>query len=68
MGVVSGSYYSFYVVAINYIGSSNSSIILQNVIAASLPSAPINFKRATTITPDATKISLQWDAPISNGG
>lgn len=68
MGVVSGNYYSFYVVSINYIGSSNSSVTLTNVIAGSLPTAPINFKRATTITPVATKISLQWEAPISNGG
>jgi len=68
MGVVSGNFYSFYVVSINLIGSSNSSVILQNVIAGSLPTAPINFKRATTITPVATRISLQWDAPVSNGG
>ena len=68
MGIITGEIYSFKVIATNYIGDSNPSGILANILAGSLPTAPINFMRATTVTPVDTKISLQWTAPTSNGG
>jgi hypothetical protein len=68
MGIVTGEIYSFYVVAQNYIGDSVQSGLLENVVAGSLPTAPINFKRALTVTPVDNRISLQWDAPVDDGG
>ena len=67
-GVVTGDAYSFKVVSVNFIGDSIASDILENVVAGSLPSQPNNFKRATSVTPVDTRISLQWEAPSSNGG
>jgi len=43
--------YSFYVVASNIIGNSTASGILRNVVAGLVPSAPLNFMRATTVQP-----------------
>jgi hypothetical protein len=56
------------VISVNYIGDSQPSETLVDVVAGSLPSAPINFKRATSVTPVDSKISIQWEAPSSNGG
>jgi hypothetical protein len=67
-GVVTGQIYSFKVVATNYIGESLPSGVLENVVAGSLPTQPINFKRAVTVTPIDTKISLQWGRPVDDGG
>jgi hypothetical protein len=68
MGIVTGEIYSFYVVSRNFIGDSVQSGLLENVVAGSLPTAPINFKRAVTVTPVDTRISLQWQAPMDDGG
>lgn len=66
--MISGETYAFYVVATNAIGASDKSPTLSNVISANVPSAPLNLKRATTVTPVDTKITLDWDAPASTGG
>lgn len=67
-GIVTGEKYSFYIVSTNYIGDSQPSPILVDVVAGTLCTMPNNFKRATSVTPVDTKISLQWDPPSNNGG
>lgn len=57
-GIVTGELYSFYVISTNYIGDSIQSGLLEDVVAGSLPTAPINFKRALTVTPVDTRISI----------
>lgn len=57
-GIVTGDLYSFEVVASNAIGDSVASERLVDVVAGSLPSQPFNFKRATSVTPVDTKISV----------
>jgi hypothetical protein len=68
MGITTGDIYSFHVVATNFIGDSEESGILADVVAGSLPSAPLNLSRATTVTPVDSKISIQWTASASDGG
>ena len=65
---MTGDAYSFKVVSVNFIGDSVASDILENIVAGSLPSQPNNFKRAVSVTPVDNRISLQWEAPSSNGG
>jgi hypothetical protein len=67
-GVVTGEIYSFYVVSTNYIGDSLPSPLLEDIVAGSLPTMPNNFKRATSVTPVDTKISIQWEPPTNDGG
>lgn len=67
-GLVTGESYSFKVVSSNFIGDSVASGILESVVAGSLPSQPLQFKRAVSVTPVDSKISIQWEAPSSNGG
>ena len=67
-GLVSGTKYSFLVIATNYVGDSAESGILVDVIAGTPPSIPLNLQRAPGVTPDDTKITLDWDEPSSNGG
>lgn len=54
--------------ATNLIGDSLTSGTLANVVAASLPSAPVRFARASTVTAIGTAITMQWTAPTDNGG
>ena len=67
-GLVSGTAYAFRVISTNVVGDSPPSVALENVIAATPPSAPQNLKRATAVTPEDTKITLDWDAPSNDGG
>jgi hypothetical protein len=41
--LVSGELYSFVVIAVNYVGDSGESGILEDVIAATVPSIPLNL-------------------------
>lgn len=67
-GLVTGDFYSYRVVASNAIGDSLPSLTLLDVVAAQLPTEPTNFIRSTSVTPLCTQISVQWDAPVSDGG
>ena len=67
-GVQSGESYSFQVISVNVVGDSLTSDILSNVIAGSPPGVPQNLGRAEGVTPEDTKITLDWDTPSSDGG
>jgi hypothetical protein len=64
-GLVTGSIYDFKVVATNDVGSSLFSPKLENIMAAQLPTPPIDpvqvYSTSTTITYD-------WSDPEDNGG
>jgi len=60
LGITTGELYSFFVVASNFIGDSAQSGLLADVVAGSLPTAPLNFRRALTVTPVDSRISVQW--------
>lgn len=57
-GVVTGDWYSYFVVATNLIGDSEPSPTLVNAVAGTTPDAPLNFGRSTTITAVDDEISL----------
>ena len=67
-GVQTGEAYSFLVIASNVVGDSAESNTLTNVIAGTPPGVPLNLRRAEAVTPEDTKITLDWDAPASDGG
>ena len=66
--VMTGSAYSFVVIAVNVVGDSIESDTLENVIAGTPPGVPLNLLRAEGVTPEDTKITLDWEAPTSDGG
>ena len=67
-GLVAGDKYSFLVIATNYVGDSTESGTLVDVIAGTVPTIPLNLQRAAGVTPEDTKITLDWEAPASDGG
>lgn len=52
----------------NVVGDSEVSDTLADVVAGSPPGVPLNLRRAEAVTPEDTKITLDWDAPVSDGG
>ncbi len=64
-GIVTGSIYSFQVVALNDKGPSLASPILTNVMAAQLPTVPVDL---LLITATKTTISFEWSDPLDDGG
>ena len=64
-GIVAGRIYQFRVVAVNDVGSSLMSPKLVDVMAATLPSPPINLLQiySTSLT-----MAFEWDEPTDNGG
>lgn len=66
--MTTGTSYSFILVAVNVVGDSVDSTTLANIIAATVPTVPLNFVRNGLVTPVATSITVSWDVPTSNGG
>jgi hypothetical protein len=62
-GLTNGSLYNFQVSAVNALGTSAASSIV-DATPRTLPDAPT----AVTGTPAATSMALSWTAPASNGG
>ena len=61
--IVAGNYYEFKVVAVNSVGDSSPSLKIR-VIAASVPSPPINL---SLLSQSKTQVTFTWSAG-ANGG
>ena len=60
-GVITGNSYSFLVISVNVVGDSVKSDQLENIVAGTPPGVPLNLGRADGVTPEDTKITLDWD-------
>ena len=67
-GLVAGNSYSFIVIATNVVGDSSDSSTLAGIVAATVPTVPLNLIRNGLVTPTDTSITISWDVPASNGG
>ena len=67
-GLVAGNSYSFILIATNVVGDSADSSTLANIVAATVPTVPLNLIRNSSVTPTDSSITISWDLPTSNGG
>lgn len=64
-GLQTGTLYSFKIMAINDVGTSDFSDELQSIMPAELPTPPTNPQM---ISSTSSTIHLEWFDPVSNGG